>query len=175
MGKRTSDFMAIAAIFGGAGLGLGLSGLFVAIPADRAPNADDSSIEVRVLRRNIIMGPRQVDESTTGAPVVHRALIVESDRSGVANEVAPFFRLRTRARRSRSERQRWGTLRGEVEVEVEVEDIRLEAREMVELKKRLFEALSEVEALEDLDVGENVTIDIRRDGDDKRRRRRRPR
>ena len=173
MGKRTSDFMAIAAIFGGAGLGLGLSGLFVAIPADRAPNADDSSIEVRVLRRNIIMGPRQVDESTTGAPVVHRALIVESDRSGVANEVAPFFRLRTRARRSRSERQRWGTLRGEVEVEVE--DIRLEAREMVELKKRLFEALSEVEALEDLDVGENVTIDIRRDGDDKRRRRRRPR
>ena len=165
MGKRTSDFMAIAAIFGGAGLGLGLSGLFGAIPADRAPNADDSSIEVRVLRRNIIMGPRQVDESTTGAPVVHRALIVESDRSGAA----PYFRLRTQTRRSRSERQQWGTLRGEVE------DIRLEAREMVELKKRLFEALSEVEALEDLDVGENVTIEIRRDGDDKRRKRRRRR
>jgi hypothetical protein len=33
MGKRTSDFMAIAAIFGGAGLGLGLSGLCVAIRA----------------------------------------------------------------------------------------------------------------------------------------------
>ena len=55
MGKRTSDFVALAAILGGAGLGLGVTGLFVAIRAASAPHADDSSIEVRIVRGNIIV------------------------------------------------------------------------------------------------------------------------
>jgi hypothetical protein len=163
--------MALAAILGGAGLGLGLTSLYAQSRADRVAHADDSSIEVRLLRRNIIVRARQVEESPARAQVVHHALIVESDRSGIANEVTPSFRLRTRVRRSRSERgrQQLGTLRGQVE------DIRLEAREMVELKERLFEVLTEVEALEDLDLDEIVTIELRRDDDDERRRRRRRR
>ena len=169
MGKRTSDFVALAAILGGAGLGLGVTGLFVAIRAASAPDADDSSIEVRIVRGNIIVERRQVDQSPAGAQVVHHALIVESDRSQVANEITPSFRLRTRVRRSLSDRARVGTLRGEVE------DLRLEAREMVELKERLFEALKEVEAFEDLELDENVTIELRRGDDDERRRRRRRR
>ena len=101
--------------------------------------------------------------------MVNHALIVESDRSGIANEVTPSFPLRTRVRRSRSERRQLRALRGQVE------EIRLGRREMVELRERLFEALSEVEAFEDLDLDENLTIELRRDDDDERRRRRRRR
>ena len=46
---------------------------------------------------------------------------------------------------------------------------------MVELKERPFEALKEVEAFEDLEFDENVTIELRRGDDDERRRRRRRR
>ena len=167
MGKRTSDFMALTAILGGAGLGLGLTSLYAQSRADRVPHAADSSIEVRLLRRNIIVRARQGAESSARAQVVNHALIVESDRSGIANEVTPSFPPRTRVRRSRSERRQLRALRGQVE------EIRLERREMVELRERLFEALSEVEAFEDLDLDENLTIELRRDDDDERRRRRR--
>jgi len=44
MGKRTSDFMALAAIFGGAGLGLGLTSLVA-----RTAQVDDVSVEVHVV------------------------------------------------------------------------------------------------------------------------------
>ena len=50
MGKRTSDFMALAAILGGAGLGLGLTSLlYVESRVDRVPQADDSSVVVHVV------------------------------------------------------------------------------------------------------------------------------
>ena len=47
MDKRTSDFLALAAILGGAGLGLGLTSFY----ARSAPVAqvDDASLEVRVV------------------------------------------------------------------------------------------------------------------------------
>ena len=57
----------------------------------------------------------------------------------------------------------------------EIEDLRHEARE-IDLRE-LYEALEEVEALEDLDLGQYLTLDIfqRDDDEDKRRRRRRRR
>ena len=54
MGKRTSDFVALAAILGGAGLGIALTSLF----ARTAPVAqvDDVSTEVHVVRGRVMLG-----------------------------------------------------------------------------------------------------------------------
>jgi hypothetical protein len=60
MGKRTSDFMALAAIVGGAGLGLGMTSLGES-QADRVPQADASSVRVEVLRRSIVVRPSRID------------------------------------------------------------------------------------------------------------------
>ena len=137
MGRRTSDFVALATILGGAGLGIGLTSLF----ARTAPVAqmDDVSVEVRFI--NGLVGDASV------APTI-------------------YFR-----RRAWANRPSWEPLllRGEIE------DLRHEARE-IDLRE-LYEALEEVEALEDLDLGQYLTLDIcqRDDDEDKRRRRRRRR
>ena len=136
MGKRTSDFVALAAILGGASLGIGLTSLF----ARAAPVAqvDDVSVEVHFVK----------------------------GRVGAAS-VAPTIYLRSRALANRRD---WEPLllRGDVE------DIRREARE-VDLRA-LYEALEEVEALEDLDLGQYLTLDrFQRDEDEDRRRKRRRR
>ncbi len=47
MGKRTLDFLALAAVVSGAGLGIGLTGL--ALRQAEAPNQDESSMTVQVL------------------------------------------------------------------------------------------------------------------------------
>ncbi len=55
MGKRTSDFVALAAIVGGGGLGFGLTSLF----AGAAPEVQvhDTSVEIRVVPGRVLMGP----------------------------------------------------------------------------------------------------------------------
>ncbi len=137
MGRRTSDFVALATILGGAGLGIGFTSLF----ARTAPVAqvDDVSVEVRFMKGLV------------------------GDAS-----IAPTIYLR---RRVRAHRPNWEPLllRGEME------DLRRETRE-IDLRE-LYEALEEVEALEDLDLGRYLTLDIfqRDEDEDKRRRRRRRR
>ena len=137
MGKRTSDFVALAAILGGASLGIGLTSLF----ARAAPVAqvDDVSVEVHFVK----------------------------GRVGDAS-VAPTIYLRRRALANRPDPL---LLRGDVE------DLRRKARE-IDLRA-LYEALEEVEeveALEDLDLGQYLTLDrFQRDEDEDRRRKRRRR
>ncbi len=135
MGRRTSDFVALATILGGAGLGIGLTSLF----ARTAPVAqvDDVSVEVHFIK----------------------GLVGNTS-------VAPTIYLRRRVRANRPNLQ---LLRGDVE------DLRRETRE-IDLRE-LYEALDELEALEDLDLGQYLTLDIfqRDEDEDKRRRRRRRR
>ena len=138
MGKRTLDFVALAAILGGAGLGIALTSLF----ARTAPvtQVDDVSTEVHVVRGRVMVG------DASAGPTI-------------------YLRSRTRANR-----RDWEPLllRGDVE------DLQREARE-IDLRA-LYEALEEVEALEDLDLGQYLTLDrFQRDEDEDRRRRRRRR
>ena len=148
MGKRTSDFVALAAILGGAGLGVGLTSLF----ARTTPVAqvDDVSMEVHVVRGQVMV----------------------EDRSA-----APTIYFRSRARTRRPDRERW-LLRGDVEDlrrDVGADRERLEA-ELAERREELRRALEQLEALEDLDLGQYLTLDIfQRDEDEDRRRRRRRR
>ena len=55
MGKRTSDFVALAAIVAGGGLGFGLTSLF----AGAAPEVQvrDTSVEIRVVPGRVLIGP----------------------------------------------------------------------------------------------------------------------
>ena len=170
MGKRTSDFMALVAILGGAGLGLGLTSVYAQSRTDRVPDADDSSVKVRVLRRSIIVEPGRIANSSAEADVVRHALIVEQAPTRVVEgSVAPSRRLRSRVRASRSVRKELQRLRAQVE------ELRREAGNLDELKE-LNKALEGLEVLEDLDLGQSLRLDIlRSDDDDERRRRRRRR
>ena len=101
MGKRTSDFMALVAILGGAGLGLGLTSVYAQSRTERVPDADDSSVTVWVLRRSIIVEPGRIANSSAEANVVRHALIVEQAPTWVMEgSVAPSHRMRSRVRAS---------------------------------------------------------------------------
>ena len=84
MEKRTSDFMALTAIVGGAGIGLGLTSLFL---LDGAPVAqmDDVSVEVHVVQR--------ANVSTAVARAEHFAVILTGEQD--YRPVTEFFRFRT--------------------------------------------------------------------------------
>jgi hypothetical protein len=158
MGKRTSDFMALAAIESGAGLGLGLTGLFAQSGADSVPRAHDSSVRVRVLRRNMVVEPGRRLDSSAGLHVVHEAPIVEPERLRVR-----FFGAREMEGLDREQLER---------LRAQIEELGRETREMGDLEG-LYEALGELEALEDLDLEANLTIDILQGDEDQRRKRRR--
>ena len=171
MGKRTSDFMAFAAILGGAGLGLGVTGLFAQSRADRVPHSDDSTVRVRVLRHALIVEPGRIAEARAEAYVVRHALIDEMERRQIA--VIPEartrrFRMRTRIRTNVSGRNQLERLRAQVE------ELQREAGDLDELKG-LYEALEGLEVLEDLDLGQSLRLDILGSDDDERHRRRRRR
>ena len=153
MGKRTSDFVALAAIVSGAALGLGLTNLYAQGRADRVPNVDDSSVRVRVLRRNMVVEPGRIHDSFADAPVVRHALIEPRQITvGYAEALAPQLeRLRT-----------------------QVEELQLQAQETGDIEA-LLEALQGLEAIEDLDLEQDLTIDILLGDQDQRRRRRRRR
>lgn len=73
LGKRTSDFMELATIVAGAGLGLGLTSLFPQSGADAAHRAEDSSVRVRALGRNIVVEPERRLDASEGSHVGHEA------------------------------------------------------------------------------------------------------
>ena len=182
MGNRTSDFIALVAILGGAGLGLGLTSL-VATTAPVA-RADDASVDVHVVPGRVLV------RDGSGARAIYFRSQARSRRRW-----APSERLRVyEEAQGRFGRDRVDRLRSNVELEklrrvqqeikgfdreqverlrAQVAELRLEAREMADFEA-LFEALEGVEALEDLDL-ERLTNDIRRDEEDERRRRRRRR
>lgn len=56
MGKRTSDYVALAAIFGGVGLGYGLTNLFAQSRTDDLAGAGDASVDIHVMQSRIILG-----------------------------------------------------------------------------------------------------------------------
>jgi hypothetical protein len=175
MGNRTSDFIALAAILGGAGLGLGLTSL-VAGTATVA-RADDASVEVHVVPSRVLV------RDGSGAPAIYFRSRARSRRRW-----APSERLRVyEEAQGRFGRDHVDRLRSNVELEklrrvqqeikgfdherverlrARVAEFRLEAREMADFEA-LFEALEGVEALEDLDL-ETLTIDLRRDEEDQR-------
>ena len=135
MGKRTSDFIALAAIVCGVVLGLGVTGLVLG-PAE-APNGDESSMRVYVL---------------------HDGVGVDRNQSSVRYRLDrdPLQRLR-----------------------LQREKLLFESLAMRELdreqREKLRGLMGELRALEDLDLGQSLTIDFRGDDEDQRRRRRRRR
>ena len=159
MGKRTSDFLALAAILSGAGVGLGLTSLRAENRPDTVRDRDESSVRVEV-RRGMRVEPGQIIVST-------------SPRGSIV------YMLRRERENVEVHRQRLQRIRVDVES--------LQRGQLLELRSQLrglgdSEALAElleaVESLEDLDLGESLTIDVSQDEEDqrrKRRRRRRPR
>ena len=182
MRKRTSDFMALAAILGGAGLGLGLTSLY----ARSAPVAqvDDASVEVRVLPGRVLVRDgsgastiyfrsRARSNRPVWEPLERLGVNVEEARERAADLAREQRNIELEGLR-RVERAIKGFDREQVErLRAQIEELRLEAREMADFEA-LFEALEGVEALEDLDL-ERLTNDMRRDEEDQRRRRRRRR
>lgn len=192
MGIRTSDFMAFAAILGGAGLGLGLTSLFAQSGGDRGSHVDDSSMRFEILRRDFVVEPGRIADSFEDGQVVRHALIVGMKGSVVTPEATTRrFRMRTRMGPNGFDRMQLDRLLAQVEkfrrvereikgldgerlerLRTQVEELELEARELGDFEA-LFEALEGIESLEDLDL--ELTIDVRRDDEDQRRRRRRRR
>ena len=171
MGKRTSDALAITAILSGALLGLGLTSLAVEGVAD-TDRSSDSSMRIQILRSDLDGNPRDV---TVGAA-----------RGGP--NVYMLRRMRERGRdRERMDRlmiksdelmlQITG-MKGFDEDELERLEEQTEALriKMGELELSEIEAMVQSGKLEAMlrDLGiDNLSIDVRRDGDDQRRRRRR--
>jgi len=192
MGKRTSDFMALAAILGGAGLGLGLTSLFAQSGGDRGSRVDDSSMRFEILRRDIAVERGRIADSFEDGQVVRHAIIVGMKGSDVTREAtARRFRMRTRIGPTGFDRTQLDRLLAQVDelrrvereikgldgerlerLRAQVGELELEARELGDFEA-LFEALEGIESLEDLDL--DLTIDARRDDEDQRRRRRRRR
>ena len=138
MGKRTSDFVALAAIVGGGGLGFGLTSLF----ARAAPEVQvhDTSVEIRVVPGRVLMGP-----SST----------IHLGRAG-AFPSSKGFRVTMDRRRAemRSDRQ-------------DVERLTAEAEKLLReaLEESEFSAVVVSEALERLDAIEIIgDLDLRVDG-----------
>ncbi len=74
MGKRTSDFLALATVVSGAGLGIGLTGLALRQAED--PNHDESSVTVQVLHDDVELS----EQAYMQALVRYRQSGVESDQ-----------------------------------------------------------------------------------------------
>ena len=172
MEKRTSDFMSLTAIVGGAGIGLGLTSLFLVDRAAPVAQLDDVSVEVHVVQR--------ADVSTVKARTEHFAVILTGEHdysfgTSSLRSISPLrFRIdlderEIRTRRDRMKRARADVVRGGARVTFEIEDSFL---------KEYGAALEEYqEALEELEGLESLTIDILHgdEDEDKRRRRRRRR
>ena len=182
MGKRTSDFVAITAILGGVGLGLGLTSLVA------RSQSDDSSMDLEYQRRSIRVMPGRISDSSRDIDYIRHAIIVEMEGREIRvspQRPGPRFRMRTRIGADGFDRAQFEKLLYQIEelrrveqeikgqdgerverLKAQVEELRLEAKELSDFEA-LFEALEELEA--------DLTMDIRQDGEDQRRRRRRRR
>ena len=164
MGKRTSDFMALTVILSGAGLGLGLTGLFA-----RTAQVDDASVEVQIVPGRVMVRHRSAD------PTIYfrsRVGMYRYDRAP-----SERFRIEIEERRHIEE----GSDREELErLMIQVQERLREAREAREFEAMFVtDGLKEVmEILDDLDGDLTMTLDVLQsanDGDEQRRRRRRRR
>ena len=101
MGKRTSDFVALAAIVGGGGLGFGLTSLF----AGAAPEVlvHDTSVEIRVVPGRVLIGPSSTVylRSTAGAYASPKGLRVVVDRQREDVEELTFVEAEKLVREAR--------------------------------------------------------------------------
>ena len=176
MGNRTSDFVALATIVGGAGLGFGLTSLF----AGAAPEVqvNDTSVEIRVVPGRVLMGPSStIHLGRPGAYASSKGFRFTMDRRRAE--------MRSEMRSDREDVER---------LTAEAEKLLREALEEGDFSTVLSEALEGLDAIEiigDLDLRvDGTTIEILRgnglerievragsdeDEDDRRRRRRRPR
>ncbi len=100
MGKRTSDFVALAAIVGGGALGFGLTSLFVGAAPE--VQVHDTSVEIRVVPGRVLIGPSstvhvrslaRASASTKGLRVV-----VDRQREDVAELTVEVEKLLREAR-----------------------------------------------------------------------------
>ena len=156
MGKRTSDFLALAAILSGAGVGLGLTSLRAENQANTVRENDESSVRVDV-RRGMRIEPGQIIVSTS--PRSPNVYMLRRTRDNVEVERQRLQRIRVDVENLR---------RGQLE------ELRSQLRELSE-SEALAELLEGVECLEDLDLGASLTVDLQREGEVQRRKRRRRR
>jgi hypothetical protein len=174
MGKRTSDFLAIAAIVSGAGVGLGLTGLRAENGPVMVHDRDEATVRVQV-RRGMRVEPGHIS--------------VRASRENGANVYM------WRSMREDASRRQWSQ-RMRVDVDRrQLDELRAQARALGELQRgdleklraqaqelgnseALAELLEGIEGLESLELDlRDLTIDVQQEGDDegrKRRRRRRP-
>ncbi len=153
MGKRTSDFWAIAMIAGGAGIGLAVTSLGAADGPDTFRNRDDSQVRVQVRHRiRVEPGDISVRTSRRNAPNVYMWRRMGEEGSE---------RVWTRRMSADMEMRRG-----------ELEDLRVQIGELGD-SEALIELLDGVESLE-LDLGE-WRVEVQHEGDDQRKRRRRRR
>ena len=166
MGKRTSDFLALAAILSGAGVGLGLTSLRAENQPNTVRESDESSVRVEV-RHRVRVEPGQIVVSTS--PRASRP-------SPEFERMLDVYVLRRTRDNVEVERQRLQRIRVDVEDlrRYQLEELQSRVRALSE-SEALAELLEGVESLEDLDLEESLTADFQRDGEDQRRKRRRRR
>ena len=158
MGKRTSDFLAIAAIVSGAGVGLGLTGLRAENRPVMVHDRDEATVRVQV-RRGMRVEPGHIS--------------VRASRENGANVYMWRSMREDGSRRQRSQRMR-------ADMEELGTRIRMlgDTDALIGDSEALAELLEGLEGLESLELDlRDLTIDVRHDGDDegrKQRRRRRP-
>jgi hypothetical protein len=185
MGKRTSDFLALAAILSGAGVGLGLTGLRAENGPASVRNRDESSVRVEVKRRiRVAPGNITVRMSPQGSDTYLGRYLWR--RMGGAGPDGEHFRVMIRGEEllidaqemAGRDRERLGARRMQLEgLRAQMETLRRRAEEAGD-SEAWVEMVAELEALESLDLGESLRFEVRRgdgDEDQRRRRRRRPR
>ena len=181
MGKRTSDFLALAAIISGAGVGLGLTGLRAENGPASVRDRDESSVRVEVKHRvRVAPGNITVRMSPQGSDTYMWR------RMGGAAPDGEHFRVMIRGEEllidaqemAGRDRERLGARRMQLEgLRAQMETLRRRAEEAGD-SDAWVEMVAELEALENLDLGESLRFEVRRgdgDEDQRRRRRRRPR
>ena len=193
MGKRTSDFVALGVILGGASIGLGLTSLFARAQPTSRPG--DATVNVEVLRRSIVVEPRWMDRTSRRIRINR-----EGARDGhiEVRYAIPSMRFRIGLGGDGPQSEQLERLMADLS------ELRLEGGDMAELREELSEALEDLKDLnlnvleweglkglelnfEDLELNledlereleDKMTIQVLTHDEDegrKRRRRRRPR
>jgi len=171
MGKRTSDALAIAAIPSGAGLGLGLTSVAVDGVADTTLDSD-SSMRIQIVRHDMdgANGDVTVRASHKG-PSVYMMRRMRADGRDRARMNRLMIQSDELLLNARGMEELDAEEIKKLETQTEALRIQIGELELSEIKAMLQSGKLE-SVLEDLGL-ENLSIDVRRDGEDQRRRRRR--
>lgn len=152
MGKRTSDFVALGVILGGASIGLGLTSLFAR--AQPTPRPGDATVNVEVLRRSIVVEPRWMDRTSRRIRIKREGA---RDRHIEVRYAIPSMRFRMGTVFSPD--GRWmayesdeiggdGPPSEQLErLMADLSELRLEGGDMAELREELSEALEDLKDL----------------------------